>query len=394
MYSSVFSRYSQLIQFKKYLCRNVEKRMIKRSIPAVLVVEDGTVFFGKAVGAIGTTTGELAFNTAMTGYQEVFSDPSYFGQIVVMTTPHIGNYGIHLQETESDLVMISGLVTHNFSPYFSRPAASDSLENALRTNGKVGISEIDTRALVRHVRNHGSMNAIISSQSLDIVSLGEQLRAVPSMNGLELSSAVSTKVAYEVKPQKIKYRVSVVDFGIKKNIIRCLVDRGIHVKIFPMNSSLSELNSFSPDGYFLSNGPGDPQAMPQSIALVKEIIDSMRPVFGICLGHQLIGLSQGLKTHKMLYGHRGINHPVKNLRTNRAEITSQNHGFVIDKNSLVDHPLVQLTHIHLNDHSVAGIALRERPVFSVQYHPESSAGPHDSRYLFDQFISLLEQKYE
>jgi len=366
-------------------------RMNKQSMRAVLLLEDGTLFRGTSIGVQGTTTGELAFNTAMTGYQEVFSDPSYFGQIVVMTTPHIGNYGVHAKEIESDKMMISGLVTHNFSNYFSRPAAQDSLRSELYIHNKIGVSNIDTRALVRHVRQHGSMNAIISSETFDINELKDKLSLVPSMNGLELSSVVSTKTAYEIKPQEEKYKVAVVDFGIKKNILRCLVDRGVYIKVFPMNSSLSELNEFEPDGYFLSNGPGDPQAMPNSVALVKKIIDLGKPVFGICLGHQLIGLSQGLRIKKMLYGHRGINHPVKNILTGHSEITSQNHGFVIDRESLNEQERVELTHIHLNDHSVAGIALKERPVFSVQYHPESSAGPHDSRYLFDQFIRLLDK---
>jgi len=366
--------------------------MKKQSPSAVLLLEDGKIFHGTSIGVVGIASGELAFNTAMTGYQEVFSDPSYFGQIVVMTTPHIGNYGVHAQEVESDKMMISGLVTHNFSHYFSRSSADDSLMNELHAHNKVGISNIDTRALVRYIRKHGAMNAIISSDNLNIDFLQNKLRLVPSMNGLELSSMVSTKKAYEIRPEIEKYRVAVIDFGIKKNILRCLSERGVYLKVFPMNSTLSELNSFNPDGYFLSNGPGDPQVMLPSINLVRQIIETKKPIFGICLGHQLIGLSQGLQIQKMLYGHRGINHPVKNLQTNRSEITSQNHGFVIDRESVENNSNVELTHVHLNDNSVAGIALRNRPVFSVQFHPESSAGPHDSRYLFDQFITLLNKK--
>ncbi len=362
---------------------------MEKNTPAVLVLEDGTVFYGKGIGKLGTTTGEIAFNTGMTGYQEVFTDPSYFGQILIMTTPHIGNYGVHSEEIESESMMIAGLVTKKFSTNFSRTSANGSLEDYMLQNEKVGISDIDTRALVRHIRNKGAMNAIISSENLDVESLKSELEKVPSMDGLELSSKVCTKEAFEVMPEHPICKVSIVDFGIKKNIIRCLVDRGAHVKVFPMNTSLDELKSFNPDGYMLSNGPGDPGAMKSSVELVKQIIETNKPVFGICLGHQLLGLSQGLKTEKMFNGHRGINHPIKNLKTGKGEITSQNHGFVISKESLEANPSIMLTHIHLNDNTVAGIELKDKSVFSVQYHPEASAGPHDSRYLFDQFITNI-----
>lgn len=362
---------------------------MENNTPAVLVLEDGTAFHGKAIGKIGTTTGEIAFNTGMTGYQEVFTDPSYFGQILIMTTSHIGNYGVHAEEVESDSMMIAGLVTKKFSPNFSRTSASGSLGDYMLQNEKVGISDIDTRALVRHIRHKGAMNAIISSDNLDVNSLKSELEKVPSMDGLELSSKVCTKEAYEVKPENSVCKISVVDFGIKKNIVRCLVERGAHVKVFPMHATLDELNSFNPDGYMLSNGPGDPGAMAESIELVQQIVNAGKPVFGICLGHQLLGLSQGLKTEKMFNGHRGINHPIKNLKTGKGEITSQNHGFVISKESLEANSNIELTHIHLNDNTVAGIELKDRSVFSVQYHPEASAGPHDSRYLFDQFITNI-----
>lgn len=362
---------------------------MENNTPAVLVLEDGTTFHGKAIGKIGTTTGEIAFNTGMTGYQEVFTDPSYFGQILIMTTAHIGNYGVHAEEVESDSMMIAGLVTKKFSPNFSRTSANGSLGDYMLQYDRVGISDIDTRALVRHIRHKGAMNAIISSDNLNIDSLKAELATVPSMDGLELSSKVCTKEAYEVQPENPICKVSVVDFGIKKNIVRCLVERGAHVKVFPMDATLEELNSFNPDGYMLSNGPGDPGAMPASIELVKQIVNAGKPVFGICLGHQLLGLSQGLKTVKMFNGHRGINHPIKNLQTGKGEITSQNHGFVISKESLDANAAIELTHIHLNDNTVAGIALKDKPVFSVQYHPEASAGPHDSRYLFDQFITNI-----
>ncbi|HLU87817.1 MAG TPA: glutamine-hydrolyzing carbamoyl-phosphate synthase small subunit, partial [Taishania sp.] len=344
----------------------------------------------KAIGKIGTTTGEIAFNTGMTGYQEVFTDPSYFGQILIMTTSHIGNYGVHADEIESESMMIAGLVTKKFSPIFSRTSASGSLDDYMKQFDRVGISDVDTRALVRHIRHKGAMNAIISSENLDVDSLKAELAKVPSMDGLELSSKVCTKEAYEVIPEgEAICRISVIDFGIKKNIVRCLVERGAHVKVFPMDTTLDELNSFNPDGYMLSNGPGDPGAMPASIELVKQVVNAGKPVFGICLGHQLLGLSQGLKTVKMFNGHRGINHPIKNLKTGKGEITSQNHGFVISRESLDANTAIELTHVHLNDNTVAGIALKDKPVFSVQYHPEASAGPHDSRYLFDQFITNI-----
>jgi carbamoyl-phosphate synthase small subunit len=258
-------------------------------------------------------------------------------------------------------------------------------------NNTVGISDIDTRALVRHIRNKGAMNAIISSEILDENELIERVKKIPSMSGMELSSNVSTKDTYISGDQNGPYKVALIDFGVKKNIIRCLTDRGCLVKVFPMNVSLDELNSFQPDGYMLSNGPGDPSAMPKSIKLVKEIVGINKPVFGICLGHQILGLSQGLKTEKMFNGHRGINHPIKNLKTGKGEITSQNHGFVISSESVENHKEIQVTHIHLNDGTIAGIELINKPVFSVQYHPEASAGPHDSRYLFDQFIDNMKR---
>ena len=361
------------------------------SQPAILVLQDGTVFKGTAIGAKGTATGEIAFNTGMTGYQEVFTDPSYFGQLLVMTTAHIGNYGVHKTEVESDQVMISGLITKKFSNGFSRPSGYSSLQELFESQNKVGIADVDTRALVRHIRSKGAMNAIISSENLNIEELKDKLATIPEMNGLELSSKVATKETYDVFPENsdAQFRVALLDFGVKKNIIRCLTDRGCHVRVFPLSATLDEINSFNPDGYMLSNGPGDPSAMPNSISLVKDIVALNRPVFGICLGHQILGLSQGLKTEKMFNGHRGINHPIKNLLTGKGEITSQNHGFVITKESIDAQTEIEITHVHLNDHTIAGIAMKNKPVFSLQYHPEASAGPHDSRYLFDQFINQL-----
>ncbi|MDG1333763.1 MAG: glutamine-hydrolyzing carbamoyl-phosphate synthase small subunit [Crocinitomicaceae bacterium] len=356
---------------------------------AVLLLEDGTVFNGVAIGKIGTTTGEIAFNTGMTGYQEVFTDPSYFGQILVMNSPHIGNYGVHEDEVESDGIKVAGMVIKKFSDGYSRPSGMKSLQDYMMDDSKVGIADVDTRALVRHIRNKGAMNAIISSDVLDVDQLKAKLKDVPSMAGLELSSKVATKEAYEVKPENPQYKVSLIDFGVKRNIVSCLVERGCHVKVFPLNSTIEDMNSFNPDGYMLSNGPGDPSAMPNSIKLVSDIVEQGKPVFGICLGHQILGLSQGLETEKMFNGHRGINHPIKNLKTGKGEITSQNHGFVIAKSSIDNNSAVEMTHVHLNDDTVAGIELVGKPVFSVQYHPEASAGPHDSRYLFDQFIDNM-----
>lgn len=356
---------------------------------AVLILEDGTVFKGIAIGKIGTTTGEIAFNTGMTGYQEVFTDPSYFGQILVMTAAHIGNYGVHAEEVESEGMKVSGMVIKKFSDGYSRPSGLKSLQDYMEEDNKVGIADIDTRALVRHIRSQGAMNCIISSDNLDLDALKAHLKEVPSMEGLELSSKVATKEAYELKPENAEFRVALLDLGVKKNIVRCLADRGCHVKVFPLESTLAEMEAFQPDGFMLSNGPGDPSAMPNSITLVQDIVNTGKPVFGICLGHQILGLSQGLKTEKMFNGHRGINHPIKNLITGKGEITSQNHGFVISKESAESNDQIEVTHIHLNDGTVAGIALKGKAVFSVQYHPEASAGPHDSRYLFDQFVANM-----
>jgi carbamoyl-phosphate synthase small subunit len=357
--------------------------------PAVLVLADGTSFKGNAIGKIGTTVGEIAFNTGMTGYQEVFTDPSYHRQILVMTTAHIGNYGVHPKEAESSSMKISGLVTKKFSPTYSRPSADSSLQEYMERDECVGISDVDTRALVRHIRNAGAMNAIISSEDLDIDSLKTKLAKVPSMEGLELSSEVTTKEPFTAGDPSAEYKVSLLDIGVKQSIINCLVDRGCYVKVFPMNSTLDEMLEFEPDGFMLSNGPGDPSAMPETVELVKSIVSSNVPVFGICLGHQVLALSQGLATEKMHNGHRGINHPIKNLLTGKGEITSQNHGFVVSMDSINNNPEIELTHRHLNDDTVAGIRIKDKKVFSVQYHPEASAGPHDSRYLFDQFIENM-----
>lgn len=356
---------------------------------AVLVLEDGTTFHGIAAGAIGTTVGEIAFNTGMTGYQEIFTDPSYFGQILVMNTAHIGNYGAKDAEIESETIKIAGLVCKKFSENFSRAGASGSLQDYLDRDGLVGISDIDTRKLVRHIRDKGAMNAIISSDNTDIEDLKKQLALVPSMEGLELSSKVSTKEPYFIGDDNAGIKIAVLDLGTKKNILRSLAGRGAYLKVFPMNSNMAEIMSWEPDAFMFSNGPGDPAALHEQIKLVAELIETKMPCFGICLGHQVIALSQGLSTRKMHHGHRGINHPVKNLETGKSEVTSQNHGFVVDEKEVENNPNIQITHRHLNDNTIAGIKLKDKPVFSVQYHPEACPGPHDSRYLFDQFIQII-----
>ena len=358
--------------------------------PAVLLLADGTRFEGHAAGAIGVTTGEIAFNTGMYGYQEIFTDPSYHRQILVMATSHVGNYGVHDAEVESGRVQIAGLVTKNFSSIASRVGGAGTLQDYMVRDNVVGICDLDTRALVRHIRQSGAMNAIICSDGTDEAELKETLAAVPSMEGMELSSEVTCAEAHDAPALgEAKCKVALLDLGVKTNIVRCLTERGCGVRVFPMSTSADEMLAWSPDGIMLSNGPGDPGAMEQTIETVKALVASGKPIFGICLGHQVLALSQGLKTVKMFNGHRGVNHPIKNLITGKAEITSQNHGFVVDRSSVDANEGVEVTHIHLNDETVAGISLKGLPVFSVQYHPEASAGPHDSRYLFDQFVESM-----
>ncbi|MEH6308824.1 glutamine-hydrolyzing carbamoyl-phosphate synthase small subunit [Olivibacter sp. CPCC 100613] len=358
-------------------------------LPAILLLEDGTVYHGKAAGKIGTTTGEICFNTGMTGYQEIFTDPSYFGQIMVTTNAHIGNYGTSEEEIESNQIQIAGLVCKNYSVPFSRKLAKESIQGYFQDGNLVGISDVDTRALVRHIRNKGAMNAIISSEIVDIDILKAKLKEVPSMEGLELSTQVSTKQAYYFGDENARYRVAVLDLGVKKNILRNFYDRDVYVKVFPAKTSFSEMESWAPDGYFISNGPGDPAAMPYALETVKEILKADKPMFGICLGHQLLALANDIRTEKMFNGHRGINHPVKNIIADRCEITSQNHGFGVVADDVRSSDTVEITHINLNDKSIEGIRVKGKKAFSVQYHPESSPGPHDSRYLFDDFAAML-----
>ena len=357
--------------------------------PAVLLLEDGTVFHGKAAGAIGTTTGEICFNTGMTGYQEIFTDPSYYGQILTAANVHIGNYGIKEEEVESESIKIAGLVCKKFSEDYSRPSAHKSIRDYFIEQNIVGICEVDTRAIVRHVRSKGAMNAVISSAELDIEKLKAILAGVPSMEGLELASKVTTKKAYESGDPSAPFRVAVLDFGVKKNIIRCLNARNCFVKVFPMQTPAEEILAWGADGLMISNGPGDPAPLKKEIQTVKKLIDSGLPAFGICLGQQLIALSFGLTTYKMHNGHRGINHPVKNLITGKCEVTSQNHGFSVREDDVRKSDELEITHVNLNDHTVEGLRHVTKPVFSVQYHPEASPGPEDARYLFDDFVEAI-----
>ncbi len=355
-----------------------------------LLLADGTFFEGKAYGARGTATGEICFNTGMTGYQEVFTDPSYFGQIIIMNTAHIGNYGARNSDVESDSVKIAGLICKNLSSQYSRLLADSSLEDYLIKNQVVSIYGIDSRALVAHVRSKGAMNCIISSDpSLSLEDLKELLAKVPSMEGLELSSRVSTREAYTLGDEKSDKRIAVLDFGVKRSILNCMADRGAFLKVFPSDTSFETCEEFAPNAYFISNGPGDPSAMPHAVAVVKKILESNKPIFGICLGHQLLALASGASTYKMHHGHRGLNHPVLNLQTMRSEISTQNHGFGVDKASVESVEDLEITHINLNDGTLEGIRLKNNPAFSVQYHPEATPGPHDSRYLFDQFLSMF-----
>lgn len=356
---------------------------------ALVLLADGTIFYGKSVGIEGTATGEICFNTGMTGYQEIFTDPSYYGQLMVATNAHIGNYGVNDEEVESEGIKIAGLICRNFSFVHSRIDSDGNLKDWFEKHNLVAISDVDTRALVSYIRENGAMNAIISTEVDDIDSLKKQLAQVPSMEGLELASKVSTKEPYFVGDENAAIKISALDIGIKKNILRNLAKRGAYIKVFPFNASFEDLAAFNPDGYFISNGPGDPEPLKDAIEVAKEIINRNLPLFGICLGHQVIALANGISTYKMHNGHRGINHPVINLITGKGEITSQNHGFAINREETEAHPEIEITHTHLNDNTVAGIRMKEKNVFSVQYHPEASPGPHDAEYLFDQFIANI-----
>jgi carbamoyl-phosphate synthase small subunit len=356
---------------------------------AVLLLKDGTIFYGKSIGISGTTFGEIAFNTGTTGYQEIFTDPSYYGQIMVTTNAHIGNYGVNTKEVESDSVKISGLVCKNFSMNYSREDATESLYDYLEKQNLIVISDVDTRALVSYIRDNGAMNAIISTDGTSIEDLKAKLGQAPNMEGLDLASVVSTKEPYFFGNENATFKIAALDLGIKTNILRNLTKRDCYIKVYPYNATFNEMKAFNPDGYFLSNGPGDPDPLASAQEVARNILSENKPLFGICLGHQVIALANGISTYKMFNGHRGINHPVKNLVTGKGEITSQNHGFAVNKEELEKHSDFELTHVHLNDGTVAGMKMKSKNCFSVQYHPEASPGPHDSSYLFDEFITNI-----
>ncbi len=364
--------------------------MADKSRAAVLLLEDGFFLKGVSVGASGTRSGELCFNTGMTGYQEAFTDPSYKGQILIMTTPHIGNYGTIPYEQESSKVHLSAIVTRSLSRYTARHNA-EALIHFLKRHNTMAIEEIDTRALVRRIRSKGAMRAIVSDTCLHIPTLQKQLEKVPSMKGLELASKVSRKqIEILGDPTTARFRIAVLDFGIKQNIVQSLLKRQCLLILFPAQTTLETIMRYEPDAFFLSNGPGDPAAMDYAIQTAKKLLQLKKPTFGICLGHQILALASGAKTYKLPFGHRGLNHPVFNKLRNRGEITSQNHGFAIEKESVSDD--IEVTHYNLNDGTIEGLAWKHLPVFSVQYHPEASPGPHDSTYLFDAFIDLIQQR--
>jgi len=364
--------------------------------PAVLVLQDGTVFYGKSAGKVGTATGEICFNTGMTGYQEVFTDPSYKGQLLLATNVHIGNYGITDEESESNSIKIAGLICRNFSQHHSRKQADASLTDYFIEQNIVAICEIDTRALVRHIRNKGAMNGIISSESLDVDVLKRTLSDVPSMEGLELSSTVSTKEPYVVPSVgKTLYKVAAIDLGMKNGILHNLTTRGIELTVLPVSATADEVLAAGIDGVFLSNGPGDPETAKHAISVTQEVLKANRALFGICFGNQILGRAVGFETYKLTFGHRGINQPVLDRTTGKVEITTHNHGFAvkapIDKISDTEFGRVEVSHICLNDNVVEGLALKDKPAFSVQYHPEAAAGPHDAQYLFDRFTNLMDK---
>jgi carbamoyl-phosphate synthase small subunit len=359
--------------------------------PAKIALADGTVVTGSAIGHRGVTGGELCFNTSMTGYQEIMTDPSYFGQIMMMTYPHIGNYGAMDIDMEANEPMISGFVVRSFTRNYSNPQADESLERFMKRHELVGIADVDTRALVRHIRDKGVMNAVISSAELDDAALIEKAKNWPSMDGLELASKVTIDDAYDFAVADEGPRIAVYDFGVKQNILRTFRDKGCSVRVFPADASLEEVMAWNPDGLFFSNGPGDPRAMPRAIDTVADGIGTGLPIFGICLGHQLMALAQGLDVYKMYVGHRGANHPVKNLDTGTVEVTTQNHGFAVADDS-IDEAVARITHVNLNDDTVEGLQFKQFAGMSLQYHPEASPGPHDSFYLFDDFLDLVAEQ--
>ena len=362
-----------------------------------LVLENGTAFTGTTFGAEGETIGEVCFNTGMTGYQEILTDPSYCGQLITMTYPHIGNYGVNPEDVESNKIQAAGFIVREETVFPSNFRSTQSLGDYLREQKIVGIQNIDTRMLTRIIRDEGAMNGIISTTELNEKSLFKKVKAAPSMNGMDLAKVVSTKKSYVWGSEltangqglTAKYKIAAIDYGIKNNILRLLESHGCSITVFPATATASEILKINPDGIFLSNGPGDPAAVTYAIETVKELVGK-KSIFGICLGHQILALALGATTYKLKFGHRGCNHPVKNIETGKVEITSQNHGFAVDPETLPNN--VKVTHASLNDQTVEGLRSTVMPAFSVQYHPESSPGPHDSRYLFEEFIKLMSEK--
>ena len=377
--------------------------MFSKKQKAILVLKDGTHFEGYSFGYEGDAQGEVVFNTSIVGYQEILTDPSYKGQIVTMTYPMIGNYGVNLEDVESKKPQVEGFIVKEYSNTYSNFRASESLGDYLKRNKIPGLEGIDTRALVRYIRNQGAMPGVLSIQDLDLKRVKKKAKALQVMEGQDLVKEVSSSKSYAWKeglwaldPKRVrkkKYssvkKVIAYDFGIKENILRNLVDVGCQVTVVPAGTPASEVLDQNPDGVFLSNGPGDPAAVGYAIQNAKDLIGKV-PIFGICLGHQILGLALGAKTYKMKFGHRGGNQPVKNLENGRVEITAQNHGFAIDPDSLKK--VGELTHINLNDKTVAGFKNREKGILAVQYHPEASPGPHDSLYLFEEFRQMMDAK--
>lgn len=358
-------------------------------LPARLILEDGRIFSGKSLGNQEDTLGELCFNTGLTGYQEILTDPSYQGQIIAFTAPHIGNYGVNDTDRESDRIHAAGLVVHSLSPVASNWRSRLSLEEYLVHHGVTGITGVDTRALTRHIRQQGALNGLITTGQTPANALLERVRDWPAMTGRNLASRVTCHRAWEwAAPKTIKYRVVVLDLGIKWSILRILASLGCHLTVVPASTTTEKILSLSPHGVLFSNGPGDPAACDGAIRTAGKLLGQV-PLLGICLGHQILNLASGAKTYKLKFGHRGMNHPVKNLSTGAVEITSQNHGFAVDPDTLPD--TVELTHINLNDNTVEGTRWKNVPAFSVQYHPEGGPGPSDSRYIFDRFLTLMDQ---